>query len=109
MIFTNKFVNHNFYIYAFIFSAINGFPKKRLDIVLSYPNITTANCPGVKEALEVEVKMSVQKINAYWDSKLCTEADCSDITVVVDCGTLSNRRKRSVSITNVQITIPKSL
>ncbi|XP_071129047.1 uncharacterized protein [Mytilus edulis] len=88
---------------------INGFPKKRLDLVLSYPNITTANCPGVKEALEVEVKMSVQKINAYWDSKLCTEADCSDITVVVDCGTLSDRRKRAVSITNVQLTIPKSL
>ncbi|XP_052071119.1 uncharacterized protein LOC127709553 [Mytilus californianus] len=88
---------------------INGFPKKRLNIVLSYPNITTANCPGVKEALEVEVKKSVKKINAYWDSKLCTKADCSNTTVVVDCGTLADRRKRAVSITNVQITIPKSL
>ncbi|XP_071129049.1 uncharacterized protein [Mytilus edulis] len=87
---------------------VTGQAKRMLVIIISYPQVSTTNCDGVKTSVTSGVLAAIINIHNTWGSKLCSTNDCSDITIVVNCGLNVGRRRRAISATNVQITVPKS-
>ena len=85
--------------------------RRRITIGLSYPSITTANCDGVKAVLESKLREAFVGVrNAWTGNPICSQADCSDLVIVIDCSNIGRRRKRQTtnSESTVQITIPET-
>lgn len=86
--------------------------KKKLIIRLAYPEISTPDCEGVNSTMPTLIQQALASISVKWGNKICGQADCSDVTIVVICKRSSSngRRKRQaiLSPTTVDITIPQS-
>lgn len=73
---------------------------------LAYPNISTTFC----DTLALKLREAFTSVNTRWSSQICSQPNCSDMTVDVNCQT-NERRKRQTSIkpTSVKMIISTSM
>ncbi|XP_021378486.1 sushi, von Willebrand factor type A, EGF and pentraxin domain-containing protein 1-like [Mizuhopecten yessoensis] len=79
--------------------------RKSLSITLTYPNITTSNCNGIKNTLVQKTHEAIGEINTAYSGNACSQPDCADVIINVSCARATFSLKTTTEST-VTVNIP---
>ncbi|XP_033757427.1 proprotein convertase subtilisin/kexin type 5-like [Pecten maximus] len=79
--------------------------KKSLNIILTYPDMTTSYCNGIKNTLAQKTREAIETINIAYSGHVCRQANCADVVSTVSCGS-NTFRLQDTSASTVTINIP---